>query len=595
MSRAALSRAALALSLVAASAGVTADVEAQARSVQVDQYRPAPTVSDLFALSRPDDRGHLNFGARLDLDYALNPLVVETMLGSAASERASLIEHQIVGNLSFSLGLFERLVVFAGLGVNLLQTGTPIFGMPGGDGAGLGDLTLGARGRLFGEPDDAFALALQLRFALPTALAANSSERYSGEAATAITPELLAEIRPGDIVRITANLGARLRTDSPARLASLAAGHELTWGLGVTVDAIEDELAIYLEGFGSSSFETIGNARSRETTPFEVLLGARGSPVSGFWVGGGVGTGLTRGYGTPDFRGVVTLGYDHGPFGPPPPPPEPPPPSDRDGDGLIDEQDGCPDDPEDFDQFEDADGCPDPDNDHDGILDGADECPLEPEDIDEFEDANGCPDPDNDQDGILDTADQCPLEPEDMDGWRDDDGCPEADNDRDTLIDPEDRCPNEPGPVSEGGCPRAIRLDTEGGEIRILQSIEFETDSDVLVPAGEAILEEIRAVLDVNTHLTRVRVEGHTDSRHSDEHNLDLSARRARTVVRWLVAHGIDASRLVAFGCGEAHPIDVNRTSAGRQRNRRVVFQILEPATSHEGTPIFTDCREATQ
>ena len=47
----------------------------------------------------------------------------------------------------------------------------------------------------------------------------------------------------------------------------------------------------------------------------------------------------------------------------------------------------------------------------------------------------------------------------------------------------------------------------------------------------------------------------------------------------------------MAFGCGEGHPIEPNRTSVGRQHNRRVVFQILEPHAG-EATPVFGDCRE---
>ncbi len=590
-----MSRTSLLALLLALGTLAAASSRAQAQqSLQVDAYRPAPTVSDGFAISRPDDRGHLNFGARLDLDYALNPLVVEGTLGDASTERASLIEHQLVGNLALSLGLFERLVIFAGLGVDLVQSGTTQFGLPGGDGAGLGDVMVGARGRLFGEPDEVVALALQLRVALPTALAANGGQRYTGEASAMFWPELLAELRPISMLRITANLGARLRTSAPVRLGSLDVDHELTFGLGLTLDAIEDVLAVYLEGYGSSAFDNFGNARARETTPFEALLGARGQATTGLWLGAAVGTGISRGYGSPDFRALVTIGYDGGPIRQPPPPPPPPEPSDRDHDGLVDESDSCPDEPEDFDSFQDEDGCPDPDNDGDGVLDPADACVMVAEDPDGFEDTDGCPDADNDHDGILDAApDQCLNDPEDLDHWHDEDGCPEPDNDVDTILDPDDQCPNEPGTAAEGGCPQSVRLDTETGLIRILQTIEFETGRDVLRPAAIPILEEVRAVLVVNDQITLVRVEGHTDDRNTDEHNLDLSARRARTVVRWLVEHGIAASRLTGFGCGEGHPIEPNTTAVGRQHNRRVVFQILAPASAPEGTPTFEGCRPA--
>lgn len=98
---------------------------------------------------------------------------------------------------------------------------------------------------------------------------------------------------------------------------------------------------------------------------------------------------------------------------------------DSDEDGVADQDDKCPDLPEDKDGFQDEDGCPDNDNDEDGINDTRDACPNEPEDFDGFEDSDGCPDPDNDKDGIPDSLDKCPNQPEDIDGYQDDDGCPD--------------------------------------------------------------------------------------------------------------------------------------------------------------------------
>ncbi|HEY8429074.1 MAG TPA: DUF4398 domain-containing protein, partial [Sandaracinaceae bacterium] len=103
----------------------------------------------------------------------------------------------------------------------------------------------------------------------------------------------------------------------------------------------------------------------------------------------------------------------------------PPAPGDADGDGILDPDDECPNDPEDFDAFEDADGCPEEqDTDGDGVPDAGDACPVEPEDRDGYQDADGCPEPDNDLDALVDAADRCPLEPEDRDGHQDADGCP---------------------------------------------------------------------------------------------------------------------------------------------------------------------------
>ena len=65
---------------------------------------------------------------------------------------------------------------------------------------------------------------------------------------------------------------------------------------------------------------------------------------------------------------------------------------DKDADGIADDQDQCPDEPEDADDFQDDDGCPDPDNDGDGVLDVDDLCALDAEDVDGFQDQDGCPD-----------------------------------------------------------------------------------------------------------------------------------------------------------------------------------------------------------
>ncbi len=99
---------------------------------------------------------------------------------------------------------------------------------------------------------------------------------------------------------------------------------------------------------------------------------------------------------------------------------------DRDQDGVPNDKDACPDEAEDFDGFEDDDGCPELDNDGDGIPDRDDLAPDLPEDFDGFEDEDGRPDNDNDGDGIPDARDACPNEPEDFDGDRDLDGCPDV-------------------------------------------------------------------------------------------------------------------------------------------------------------------------
>jgi len=134
---------------------------------------------------------------------------------------------------------------------------------------------------------------------------------------------------------------------------------------------------------------------------------------------------------------------------------------------------------------------PDDDNDGDGITDKLDKCPNDPEDRDGFEDADGCPDYDNDKDGIPDSIDKCPNEPEDRDGFQDEDGCPDPDNDNDGIPDVVDKCPNEPGPPPDG-CPKKYNLVvvTET-KIELKQTVFFDTNRASIKRVSFALLDEV--------------------------------------------------------------------------------------------------------
>jgi OmpA-OmpF porin, OOP family len=248
---------------------------------------------------------------------------------------------------------------------------------------------------------------------------------------------------------------------------------------------------------------------------------------------------------------------------------------DRDGDGIKDNVDKCPDDPEDKDGFEDADGCPDLDNDKDGIPDKTDKCPNDPEDKDGFQDEDGCPDPDNDGDGILDKVDQCPNDAEDKDGFQDEDGCPDPDNDKDGFLDKDDKCPNEPG-VAPDGCPRKYNLVvvTEK-KIELKQTVFFDFNKASIKSVSFALLNDVAQAM-VDNPKIKVEIGGHTDSVGNDAFNLKLSQQRAESVRTYLIKRGIDSNRMVPKGYGENVPIADNRTEAGRSQNRRVEFLITE-------------------
>jgi outer membrane protein OmpA-like peptidoglycan-associated protein len=558
---------AMALAVVSSLAGA-----AEAQGFVLDRFHGTEAPEDGFALAAPVARGDDYWAAQLMVDYANNPLVYESTLGDASTETTSIVLHQVVMRAGISWSLYDRLLLYAGLPIGLVMTGDEVAGVPTGDDSMLGDPYLGARVRLYGDPLDLFAVALQMSLVFPLANAIDEDQAYTGEMDFAFVPKLLMELRPGP-VRVRLNLGARLRGEEDIR--DVKVRNEFTWGAGLIVPILEseDRLDAMLEVTGASAFDSFTR---RETTNVEALIGAKYYAGGGLVAGLAAGPGFSRGYGTPDARIVLTLGFIE-PETVRAPEPEPPPP-DRDHDGVTDEDDACPDDPEDEDGDEDEDGCPDLDRDGDGVLDADDQCVDEPEDADEHEDEDGCPDPDNDTDGVLDGDDQCVNEAEDRDGFADEDGCPDLDNDQDGVPDADDECPTAPGPAEARGCPAAVRIDTETGQIRILQRIEFATNRATLLPTAEPILEEVRATLAVNPQIRRLRVEGHTDDRGPDARNLTLSQGRAETVMKWLVDHQIGQERLEAYGCGETRRLAEGTSADARQTNRRVEFHLLDPA-----------------
>jgi outer membrane protein OmpA-like peptidoglycan-associated protein len=241
--------------------------------------------------------------------------------------------------------------------------------------------------------------------------------------------------------------------------------------------------------------------------------------------------------------------------------------------------DKCPSAPEEVDAYQDEDGCPDPDNDGDGILDQKDQCPNNPEDFDGFQDNDGCPDIDNDRDGVPDSVDKCPQDPEDRDAFQEADGCPDVDNDKDGIPDLKDKCPNEPeifnGYLDDDGCPDTAQKPVEqkkGPDFpgqQILQGLDFERGKADIRFESYYILDRLAKSLREYPEI-EIEIRGYTDSMGKTNTNIQLSQRRAEAVRRYLLNQGIDPSRIRAMGFGPSNPIGDNRTAAGRALNRRM-------------------------
>jgi outer membrane protein OmpA-like peptidoglycan-associated protein len=104
--------------------------------------------------------------------------------------------------------------------------------------------------------------------------------------------------------------------------------------------------------------------------------------------------------------------------------------------------------------------------------------------------------------------------------------------------------------------------------------VEFETDSDVITPIGQALLDEILVALRQFPEIS-MEIAGHTDDLGPDDYNLDLSRRRAEAVLAYVVANGEPPDRFVVIGYGETRPRVENTTAEDRARNRRIEFKAL--------------------
>lgn len=239
---------------------------------------------------------------------------------------------------------------------------------------------------------------------------------------------------------------------------------------------------------------------------------------------------------------------------------------DRDGDGIVDDKDECPDVP----GLVALNGCPDQDG--DGIPDYKDSCTSIPG-IAKY---NGCPIPDKDGDGINDEEDKCPEVP----GLARYQGCPIPDKDNDGVNDEEDKCPDTPGPVANFGCPE-IKAEVIEKFKKAAGKIYFATGKFTVLAKSFPALNIVVAELKKDSTL-RLEIQGHTDNVGKPEKNRVLSDKRAASVKAYLVKKGINPARLKSQGYGDTKPVQSNKTAVGRAKNRRTEFNLSNydtPAT----------------
>jgi outer membrane protein OmpA-like peptidoglycan-associated protein len=532
----------------------------------IDPYVLKPSLDSGGGAYVERARGNLPgaFSVQTGALYLASPLRLEVN-----GQEARAIDWAVLGHVTLSVGLPGRLEISGqALVARQQHTDEPLVAaIAGSEEVGLVDPRIQAKLALYGQGDP-----LDLALALAVSLPAGEEDALLGDAGPSVEPRLLAGRRLGPL-GVFVNLGGRLRQgitlEDPTGAAVLELGHELTYGLAADLDL--GKVGLGAEAVGLVPLSAASSERSLHALG---TVWFSPTPSVRFIVGGGaevLGTAARRA------TAVAHLGVawapESGRFGAL---------ADRDHDGIADARDLCPDQPEDADGFEDADGCPDLDDDGDGVPDATDRCPRVPEDKDSFQDEDGCPELDNDLDGIPDDRDRCPGEAEDKDGFQDEDGCPELDNDGDGIPDDKDRCPKEAETFNavddEDGCPdQAIRTD----RLSLPDPIPFAPGQVTLDAAAkgslDAMAERIRA-----HPKTRIRIEGHAAAERAPRKKKNppspqaLSEQRAQAVLGYLVGRGVDPAQLSAVGYGSSRPIVTEGPSTERRRNDRVELIVLE-------------------
>jgi outer membrane protein OmpA-like peptidoglycan-associated protein len=569
--------------LASACAGLyPAAAEAQTKTFTVDRIYVAGAPDDGLGIWRPEMGGTTRLFGQFGLGLAINPLRSDNFVDDLNKEETlegHPLTSQFIGYFNAGAQIKDRLSLQASFPLIFYQSGNPTTNNPVDERLQLKpkqavdlkpvapmDLRLEARVLVFRNEPKTFKLGILGAVYIPT----GNKFSFAGDGKVGALFGLGAEY---DAKKYVAALNVGVRIRPFANLHELNVSHEFTYGLGGYIPIQQDRIRVGLELFGATGIDpgrsfppgatedakdqtqNRKNAGDLDTSPLEWNLNGRMflTKTKQVHVGMGVGSRLDGGY-SPDFRAVATIGGFFGVKD-----------TDIQSPGFVYVDDTL-------------------DTDRDGIPDNIDMCPNDPEDHKGPNPNDGCPQlPDRDNDGIPDVSDKCPDQAEDFDKVDDRDGCPEDDADKDGIADAVDKCPKEPGESSEepekNGCPHYIRRISGSAEIQIMKQVEFKFDSYVLLPVSSLILDEVVRLLQVNPEIKLVSVEGHTDNQGSDAYNDKLSKERAKAVVDYLIKKGgISPTRLTSSGFGSTKPLMTNETDEGRAKNRRVEFHIKSQA-----------------
>lgn len=532
---------------------------AQASTFYLDRLYMAGAPDDGIGIWRPEVGEKVRFFGTLGVGFQLNPFRNENYIDGNKGAFGNPVDTQTGMYLHVGAEFLKRIQIQISIPAILGQT-TNITKPPDSVSAATsapGDMRFEARGVLFRNDARSFRLGANAAVFAPT----GDQQSWGGEGKASGFIGLAAEYSLRSFY-VDLNTGFMFRPQSTLN-STFVVGNDWRYGLGAYFPFRDDTFRLGVALFGTASIEGDAAFSSKNSTlewmaEGKMVLDQKKRLRLGF----GGGTRLTPGY-APDLRLVATIGY-HIPIE------DTVPPSPPKGFRNVDEVRAA-------------------DTDKDGLPDDIDLCPTEPEDNKPPNPSDGCPAPsDRDGDGIPDSNDKCPDQPEDFDKIADDDGCPEDDFDTDGVADAVDACPKEPGEPSaekdKNGCPVFIRRMEGSTEIQILKQVQFATGSAKILSNSFKILDEVVKLMNVNKDVQLVAIEGHTDDRGAVSMNEKLSDDRANSVRQYIIDHGIHPDRLTAKGFGPHRPIADNKTTDGRQKNRRVEFHIRDKAQAPDSS-----------
>jgi outer membrane protein OmpA-like peptidoglycan-associated protein len=350
------------LFLAALLAGLVASGRVRADGFDGQRFVPAAGAAGGLQVERPLVPQHLGFGVGLFMNYGYDAVVDRDR---PAGITTHVLRHAFTMDFLGSLGLGNIFEIAVGLPVDAAWIGDPtnFNGANLNVGPGVGDLRLVPKmAWWFGRTDLNYGIGFMTPVYFPT----GNEDALRGSGGVVIDPVLLASIG-GRRWNLALNAGFKARTDG--KNPDFTGGKELHWGLAGTFGLLTGKkvgLDLILEFVGGYQPTALGPGTIKVPLETDAALVVKPGREWSIYFGGAAG--LDNGLATPDGRAIAGVRYAHRVPG-----------SDRyqdsDHDGIVNGKDRCPDEPEDFDGFEDEDGCPEADNDHDGVPDDDDECP----------------------------------------------------------------------------------------------------------------------------------------------------------------------------------------------------------------------------